>query len=114
MLDADNLLANIKQIQDWHLAGLHMLLTSRRHKDIEDALKPLTDLKSRICIQSAAVDADIEIYVQHRLKHDIKLKRWRKNVEARKAINDTLKSKADGMSVAHIKLISLIIHVLSC
>lgn len=95
--DTQELLANIEQIQVWQLAGLHMLLTSRRLTDIEEALEQMTDSKSRICIQNAAVDADIEVYVRHRLQTDKKLKRWQNHVIAQKDINDTLKSKADGM-----------------
>lgn len=95
--DIDQLLTNIEEIQGWQLTGLHMLLTSRRHKDIEDALKPLINLKNRICIQSAAVDADIEIYIRHRLQTDKKLRRWQNHTLAQKEINNALKSKADGM-----------------
>ena len=112
--DIQELLVCVEQIKAWQLSGLHMLLTSRSIKVIKDALTPMTDAKSRICIQSAAVDADIEIYVQHRLRTDKKLERWRGHVQAQKEINDTLKSKADGMSVSHIKLVESFVFVLYC
>lgn len=101
--DTQELLANIAQIQGWELSGLHMLVISRRLTDIEHELEPMTDFKSRICIQSAAVDADIDIYVRHRLQTDKKLKRWQNHVQAQKEISDTLKAKADGMLVLHTK-----------
>ena len=95
--DVDELLAYIKQIQDWQFAELHMLFTSRRHTDIEIALKPLTDLKNRICIQNAAVNVDIETYTQHRLQTDKKSKRWQNHLFAQRKIKNAFKSKADGM-----------------
>ena len=110
--DVEKLLVNIEEIQNWQLTGLHMLLTSRRHMDIEDALKPLTNSKSRICIQSAAVDADIETYIRHRLQTDKKLSRWKNHTLAQEEIINALKSKADGMSVSPIMLAGLFVYFL--
>lgn len=112
--DRQQLLDAIDEIQTWRLSGLHLLLTSRSLTEIENALKPMTHLKSRICIQSAAVDADIEIYVRHRLQTDKNLRCWRNRIQAQKEINDTLKTKADGMSVSHNKLASLFVYALCC
>ena len=95
--DRQELLEIIEEIQNWQLSGLHMLLTSRKLTDIEDTLNPMTNVNTRICIQSAAVDADIEIYVRHRLQTDKKLRRWQNHAQAQKEINETLKAKADGM-----------------
>lgn len=105
--DRQELLESIKEIQDWRLSGLHMLVTSRRLPDIDDELGPMIDSRSKICIQSAAVDADIEIYVRHRLQ---KLKRWQNNVQAQKEIIETLKAKADGMSVFQFKSTGLFLY----
>ena len=100
------LLEKIEMIQSWQLPKLHMLLTSRSLVDIEEALKPMTNSQSRICIQSAAVNADIELYVTQRLRTDRRLKRWQNHAKAQREIKITLKEKADGMSVYHFKSLS--------
>lgn len=98
--DRDELLKKIEIIQNWQLPKLHMLLTSRYLIEIEEALQTMTHSQSRICIQSAAVNADIEVYVSHRLRHDRRLKRWQNHAQAQEEIKKTLKEGADGMSVS--------------
>ncbi len=72
---------------------LHILATSRREKDIEETLAPLTT--SQTCIQSALVDADICIYIRERLQTDPKLRKWPKNVQME--IEKILMDGAHGM-----------------
>jgi Cdc6-like AAA superfamily ATPase len=96
-LERQDLLEVIEQIHEWKLPQLHMLVTSRMLRDIEEVLEPLIEPRNRICIQSAAVDSDIEIYVDYRLRNDRKLRRWIKHAKAQEEIKNTLKGKADGM-----------------
>lgn len=110
--DRHNLLEKIEKIQNWRLSQLHMLLTSRALTDIEEALEPMIDVKSRICIQNAAVNADIGVYVDQMLQKDRHLKRWRNHKQAQKEIRKALKEKADGMSVCHFKLARLLLYIL--
>jgi ankyrin repeat domain-containing protein 50 len=82
-------------LADSKLKGLHIMVTSRREKDIEEQLKPITD--HNINIQNAVVDEDIRIYVQDRLTTDSKLKKWPASV--RDEIVTVMMEKADGMYV---------------
>lgn len=103
-LDREELLEKIEKIQNWQISNLHMLLTSRELKDIETALEPMINSHNKICIQNAVVNADIELYVNHRLQNDRRLKRWQNHSKAQEEIKTTLKERADGMLVYQVKL----------
>lgn len=93
----DGLLAFICDIISRKLGNIHLLFTSRRERDIEDAFEGLFGVEDKICIQSALVKDDIETYIRGRLNTDPRLKRWRKAIDIRKEIEESLTSKADGM-----------------
>ncbi|KAL9134056.1 MAG: hypothetical protein Q9175_004768 [Cornicularia normoerica] len=95
--ERDELLTDLEEIVSWEDANLHVLTTSRRKKDIEEALTLLSDERNRIGIQSALVNADIRTYTHDRLQIDRKLRRWLKRPEVQLEIEDTLMKKADGM-----------------
>ena len=94
-VERDKLLTDLEQIVSWEDTNLHVLATSRKESDIEEALTPLSDY--RIGIQSKIVNADIQTYVHDRLQVDRKLKRWQKSPKVQLEIEDTLMRKADGM-----------------
>ncbi len=96
-VERDELLEYLKQILSWEDVNVHVLATSRREPEIEDALTPLTNTQTRINIQSNLVNADIRTYVHDRLQVDRKLKRWQKNPKVQREIEDTLMKKAHGM-----------------
>jgi hypothetical protein len=77
--EREELLALIKRIVGWKIGKLHTLFTSRREREIEDTLEPL--ITCQICIQSALVNADINIHLRERLQNDPKLKQWPVNVQ---------------------------------
>jgi hypothetical protein len=89
------LLPILEKISRWELKQLHLLITSRRVPDIEQSLDPL--VTDSICIQSKLVDADIQLYIHDRLKQDVKLSRWSREVRAE--IETTLVKGAHGMFV---------------
>ena len=91
--DREDLLQVITELDSWKLDKLHILVTSRRENDIEEALQPL--VMCQICIQSALVDADIRVHILERLSNDPKLKKWPVNI--REEIKDTLTKGAEGM-----------------
>lgn len=95
--DRDELLTDLEEVTSWGDANLHVLTTSRREKDIEEALTPLSDRQNRIAIQSALVNADICTYIHDRLQVDRKLRRWQKHPNVQREIEDKLTRKADGM-----------------
>lgn len=69
------LMADIEQLVGWKDTNLRILATSRREKDIEDSILPLTKDESRICMQSALVNADIRAYVHDQIRTNTKLHR---------------------------------------
>lgn len=93
--DREDFMTFIGKLVDSHMESLHIMITSRREKDIEDQLGSLADYK--INIQSAVVDEDIRVYVYHRLATDSKMKKWSKDVQT--TIIAALMEKADGMYV---------------
>ncbi len=92
----EDLLQVLKEFVGWGLENLHIIVTSRKEKDIEELFKDLVDARS-ICIQTAPVDKDIRTYVRHRLQADRSFKMWRKKPEVQKEIETTLMGKAQGM-----------------
>jgi len=91
------LLEEIDKIAGWRMGKLHILVTSRREKDIEESLDILANDQRKVCIQSALVNDDIRAYVQKRLQSDQNLKRWRNKPDVQEEIKMQLMGKADGM-----------------
>ena len=91
--EREDLLQLIENIVNWKLEKLHILATSRRERDIEEALEPL--ITGQICIQSALVNADIHIHLCERLRNDPKLRKWPANVQME--MEKTLMEGAHGM-----------------
>ena len=91
------LLVNIQELISWNDTNLRVLVTSRKEKDIEHSILPLTKNEARVSIQSALVDADIRAYVHNQLQTNRKLQRWRCKPEVRMEIETTLTEKANGM-----------------
>ena len=94
--EREELLALIERIIGWKIGKLHTLVTSRREREIEEALEPL--ITGQICIQSALVNADISIHLRERLQNDPKLNRW--PVKVQMEVEATLTDGAHGMYVA--------------
>jgi hypothetical protein len=95
--DREELLEGVRAIAGWELKKLHILVTSRREKDIEESLESLVNDDKRACIQGSLVNDDIQAYVHKRLQTDQKLKRWQKNSKVQQEIEMTLMEKAGGM-----------------
>ena len=95
--DRYELLTNLEHILSWKDVNLHVLVTSRKETDIDEALTPFSSSQNRISIQSTIVNADIRTYVHDRLQVDRNLKRWQKDLNMQREIEDTLMGKADGM-----------------
>jgi hypothetical protein len=91
--EREDLLGLMEEIQDWKLMNLHILVTSRREREIENSLRSRGSCE--INIQSRVVDDDILLHIQERLEHDPKLKDW--PVEVQEEIKITLMSGAHGM-----------------
>ena len=95
--DRHEILTVVGQIVSWEIANLHMLVTSRREREIDEVLTSFSHSRNRINIQSTLVNKDIRTYVHDRLQDDSKLKRWQRVPKVQLEIEDTLMRKADGM-----------------
>ena len=104
--DREDFITFISNLVDLQIEYLHIMITSRREKDIEDQLGPIADYK--INIQSAIVNEDIRVYIQDRLATDSKLKKWSEDVRA--TIITALMEKAGGMYVRY-PIASCLVHL---
>lgn len=92
-VDRQELLKLVQELVDWKIGTLHVLVTSRKERDIEMALDPLCT--GKLSVHDAQDNHDIELYIDERLKSDPKLKIW--PVKIREEINNKLKNDARGM-----------------
>jgi hypothetical protein len=93
----DELLDILEQMAGWQLDRMHVLVTTRKEKDIESLLLVIVDPKHVICLQSQIVDKDIRKFVHQKLSNDKSLKRWHKSTDIRQEIETTLIQGAHGM-----------------
>ncbi|KAI7519891.1 hypothetical protein KC331_g20486, partial [Hortaea werneckii] len=88
----------LEEMQSWGNNSLRMLVTSRTEAvDVEDALEDLVLPESRTCLESHLVDEDIRTYVHERLTKDKSFRRWQRDPEIQKEIEQTLGKQACGM-----------------
>jgi hypothetical protein len=91
--EREELLRLIEEIVSWNCGNLHLLSTSRRERDIEEALQDLAT--SQICVQTSLVDLDIQLHVSRQLEHDPRLRKWSTTVK--KEIEEGLMRGANWM-----------------
>ena len=96
--DREALMSTIETVASWQLESLHVIVTSRKERDIESSLESLVDAYNIMPLQSALVDEDIRKYVRHRISIDKKLKKWRGG-EMQAEIEVALMRGAHGMYV---------------
>jgi Cdc6-like AAA superfamily ATPase len=99
LLRAD-LMDMLETIAGWRLQNSHLLVTSRRERDIEDSLDTFVDNQHRICLQSTVVDKDIQQYVRQRLSDDKRLTKWKRDATIMGDIEAALMDGAKGMWVS--------------
>ena len=95
--DKEARLHTIETLAEWSDTPLHLLITSRKERDIVDSLRMLCNNESYISVQSAVVNEDIRTYVHGRLQSDRRFTRWRSKPAVQSEIADDLVEKADGM-----------------
>ncbi|KAI6824801.1 Pfs, NACHT and ankyrin domain protein [Hortaea werneckii] len=94
----DRLFEILQEMQSWGNKSLRVLVTSRTEAvDVEDALEDLVLPENRICLESDLVDEDIRTYVHERLTKDKSFRRWQRDPEIQKEIEQTLGKQACGM-----------------
>ncbi|KAI0572068.1 multiple ankyrin repeats single kh domain protein [Pyrenophora tritici-repentis] len=87
----------LETVAGWQLDNLHLLMTSRKERDIETSLEGYVGEKDAVCLQKDVVNQDIQRYVQQRLRDDKGLAKWNKDAAVRQEIDDALMSEARGM-----------------
>lgn len=102
--ERDKLLKWIARIADWKVGKLHLLVTSRQERDIEDRLRSLNLCDVRIA--GGSFNSDIETYLDAILPN---LNRW--DEETQNNIKTTLMKGADGMYASFKSLRSSITDV---
>jgi hypothetical protein len=89
----------LETVAGWQLDNLHLLMTSRKERDIETSLESYVGEEDAVCLQRDVVDQDIQRYVQQRLYDDKSLAKWNKDAAVRREIEDALMGGARGMYV---------------
>ena len=91
--EKEELLGLIKEITRWERGKPHILVTSRREKDIEDELEPLCT--ASFDLETAPVDADIQLHVCEELDRHRKLQKL--PTDLKEEIKEKLTTQAHGM-----------------
>jgi hypothetical protein len=91
--DKEELLGLIEEIINWKTDTFHILVTSRKEREIDKCLKDV--VSNQMDIQSSLVAADIQIHVHEKLHKDPKLRKWPEKVLAEVEIE--LMDRAHGM-----------------
>jgi hypothetical protein len=73
--ERQDLMELLKTIHGYGLPNVHILATSRKEQDIEQALAPIISIPP-VGIQNTVVDEDIRTYVTRQLTDDPFLKNW--------------------------------------
>ncbi|RYN60627.1 hypothetical protein AA0117_g13049 [Alternaria alternata] len=87
----------LETVAEWQLDNLHLLMTSRKERDIERSLEGYIKEQDAVCLQRDVVDQDIQRYVQQRLHDDKSLAKWNKDAAVRQEIEVALMRRACGM-----------------
>ncbi|KAJ4330292.1 hypothetical protein N0V87_010137 [Didymella glomerata] len=87
----------LETVAGWQLDNMHLLMTSRKERDIESSLGSYVKEEDTICLQREVVDKDIQQYVQQRLSNDKTLAKWNKDAAVKQEIEDALICGARGM-----------------
>jgi hypothetical protein len=91
--ELEKMLQMLRDIRQWNMENLHILVTSRELPEIENSFSKLTT--DGLCLHGPCVDHDISQYIVERLKNDLKLAKWPPDV--REEIRITLSCGARGM-----------------
>ncbi|KAF7678877.1 hypothetical protein GT037_002625 [Alternaria burnsii] len=91
------LMSMLESVIGWKLDMVHLLLTSRKERDIEMSLEGHIEEDNVVSLQRDIVNEDISRYVRNRLHEDKALAKWNKDADIRQEIETALMSRAGGM-----------------
>jgi hypothetical protein len=89
----------LETVAGWKLDNLHLVMTSRKERDIESSLESYVGEEEAVCLQQNVVDKDIQRYVQQQLSEKKNLVKWNKDAAIRQEIEAALMRGARGMYV---------------
>ncbi|CAE7032713.1 Arp [Pyrenophora teres f. teres] len=92
-----DLMKIIEAVAGWELQNMHLIVTSRRERDIESSLEGLVDPQNEICLQSEDFDKDIQQYIRQRLSDDKGLSKWGRDIMMRQEIETAIWKGSKGM-----------------
>ncbi|KAF1828131.1 HET-domain-containing protein [Decorospora gaudefroyi] len=87
----------LETVAGWRLNNLHLLMTSRKERDIERSLEGHVEEEDTVCLQEDLVDRDIQRYVQQRLHDDKGLAKWNMDAAIGHEIETAMMRGARGM-----------------
>ncbi|KAH8719160.1 hypothetical protein GQ44DRAFT_687973 [Phaeosphaeriaceae sp. PMI808] len=96
-MQRSELMGVLKIVTGWQPDNLHLLMTSRKERDIERSLESYVEEEDTVCLQRDVVDQDIQRYIQQRLRNDRGLAKWNKDAAIRQEIEAALMRGACGM-----------------
>lgn len=91
--EQNDMLQMLRDIQQWRVENLHILVTSRQLPEIENYLSDLAT--DGLSLHGTDLDRDISLYIRERLKEDQTLARWPSEIQEQIWI--TLSQEARGM-----------------
>jgi hypothetical protein len=89
----------LETVAGWQLDNMHLLMISRKERDIESSLESYVKEEDTICLKRDVVDRDIQTFVQQRLSDDKSLAKWNKDPAVRQEIEARVMHSARGMYV---------------
>lgn len=92
-----DLMETLSLLTSWNLGHVHILMTSRKERPLEDALAQIVAKDDCIEMRDADIDQDIYVYVRARLQSDRDFERWRDGRRICHEIESALTSGAGGM-----------------
>ncbi|KAL5462753.1 hypothetical protein PMIN06_001446 [Paraphaeosphaeria minitans] len=87
----------VEAVAGWQPNNMHLLMTSRKERDIQTCLERIVMDENTIRLQADIVDLDIQRYVRQRLSADKSLAKWSKDDAIREEIETALIGGARGM-----------------
>ncbi|KAH7074055.1 hypothetical protein FB567DRAFT_188329 [Paraphoma chrysanthemicola] len=87
----------LESVAKSQLNNVHLLLTSRKERDIESSLENYVEANNTVCLERDVVDKDIQLYVQQRLRDEKSLVKWNQDAAVRQEIEHALMRGAHGM-----------------
>ncbi|KAK2734051.1 hypothetical protein FQN55_002919 [Onygenales sp. PD_40] len=91
--ESRELVGLIQDIFEWNIDTLHLMLTSRKEKLIDDSFQNF--VRTRICLESTLVDDDIQLHIQKQMEEEPRFRKL--SMEDRLTIERTLAAKSNGM-----------------